>query len=159
MRAQKVHRHVVDLATSRSTGLTRPVLSRLVAYGLPLLIVVVAAFNLNVWPATGWRLFSGVRQETQVTWIIEATDDSGVVGRYDPASQGPHRFAWRHVLTDSVGDGARQALLCEEWLAEARASTPSTQDLTVRRAVVAIPRDDASHTRVQWERVVVSCSS
>lgn len=150
---------MVGSATTRRPGISRAVIPRLVAYGLPLLVVVVAALDVNVWPATGWRLFSGVRTETQATWIVETTGDDGEVRRYDPGSHGPQRSSWRHALNSSVDDVVHQTSLCEEWLDEARASSPSVQELTVRRAVVAIPRDEASRNRVVWERVVVSCSS
>ncbi|MBK5221629.1 MAG: hypothetical protein JJE52_01880 [Acidimicrobiia bacterium] len=149
---------MVDVDATTGRRVAGALASRLVIYGLPLLLVVVAALDLNVWPATGWRLFSGVRQETQVTWIVDAVDESGGVRRYDPATAGPRRSTWRHSLDHSVDDPAHQESLCHDWLSEARASSPSIRQLRVRRAVVTVPRDEAGRAQVDWERVVVTCS-
>lgn len=50
--------------------------SRLLLGACALLFVVAAVGNLNLWPLTGWRLFSTVRGPTQPGWeaVVVARD-------------------------------------------------------------------------------------
>jgi hypothetical protein len=131
--------------------------ARLVAYGLPPAVLIVGVTDTDLWPATGWRLFSGVRQSTQATWVVEATDADGVVRRHEPGALGNERREWRHLLDRSVGDQARQDELCDQWLLEATEDGSTIEALTVRRVVIEVPRRSGQAAPVVWEREVATC--
>lgn len=138
-------------------ALCRRVVARLIAYGLPLFVVIVGVTDANVWPATGWRLFSDVRSSTQVSWFIEVEDDAGQVHRFDPADHDPAQSQWRHQIQVSAADPTRQGDLCLRWLAEARSVHPAARSLSVRRALIEIPRSSGESARMAGDREVVGC--
>jgi hypothetical protein len=129
---------------------------RLVALGLPLLLVGVAWTDEDLWPATGWRLFSGVRHGTQPTWLVEVETSAGEVRRYDPADASEARGSWRHQLDQSLTDPERQLELCVAWRDEARAASSDVDALVVRRATIDVPTDDGP-TQVVSSAVVQRC--
>lgn len=127
--------------------------ARVVAYGLPLLLVLVAWADLELWPATGWRLFSGIRQPTVPTWIVEVDRGEGGVATYDPAAAGDARRSWRHQLDRALDDRSRQLELCRQWLGEARVDDPEVRSLRIERARLDIPRDDGPSSVVSRTEV------
>ncbi len=130
---------------------------RLVAYGLPLLVLVAAAIDTDVWPATGWRLFSRVRTGTEVTWFIEVVDHSGDVHRFDPGVHDPAQRQWRHQVQATREDPERQLDLCRRWLEDARSVHPTARQLSVQRALIEIPRRAGDTGRVHDAVEVVGC--
>lgn len=130
--------------------------ARIVAYGLPLLLLWVAYADLELWPATGWRLFSGIRQPTVPTWIVEVDGGDGGRATYDPAATSDARRSWRHQLDRALDDRDRQADLCRQWLGEARADDPEIRSMRIVRARLDIPRDDGP-ARVVSRTEVARC--
>jgi hypothetical protein len=129
---------------------------RVVALGLPLLLICVAWKDADVWPATGWRLFSGLRHGTQPTWLVEVETSSGEVRRFDPTETSEARRSWRHQLDQSLTDPGRQRELCVAWREDARAASPDVDALVVRRATIDVPTDDGP-TKVVSSAVVLRC--
>jgi hypothetical protein len=132
-------------------------LARVILYGLPALVLAVAFLGSELWPATEWRMFSGVRTGTQATWLLEVERADGSTERHHPEMAGPERRSWRHLLDRSVGDPARQLALCRQWLAEAAGDGPTIIGLSVHRAVIEVPRRAGQSAAVTWRREVVAC--
>lgn len=78
------------------------------------LLVVPGAIGFELWPMTGWRLFSAARDEVQVVWVLDAD------GRRVDLEALPLAFrnaAW--ILDQLPGAGERRRLeVCEALLRE-----------------------------------------
>lgn len=56
----------------------RRLLARTVTYGLCGVMLVVGAGQVELWPLTAFRLFSGVRTPESVSWQVAVVDARGV---------------------------------------------------------------------------------
>lgn len=112
--------------------------------GLLGMILVPGVIGFDLWPLTGWRLFSLSRDDTQHEWVLQAVADDGRVTNLDLEDL---PLAYRHAawILDDL-DGAapgRQAEVCEALLVGVRASLPAPHARGLR-----VTRDD--------QRLVVS---
>jgi hypothetical protein len=79
-------------------------------------IVICAIATIEAWPLTGWRLFSHLRIDRQVSWSAAAVDSAG---REHPYPLGALPQGYRGFVFLMRGFAARppaeQAELCEAW--------------------------------------------
>lgn len=81
------------------------------------LFVVAAAGDLNLWPLTGWRLFSTVRGPTQAGWAAAVVGPGGAERAF-PFDRLPRGYRGGvHVLQEypRMSEGERRSV-CEAWL-------------------------------------------
>ena len=64
--------------------------ARIVTFGLVGLIVTASLAGLELWPLSGFRLFSMVRSSDQVSWQLRAVDSAGVETTLDLSLLPPH---------------------------------------------------------------------
>jgi len=107
------------------------------------IFVVCAISGLELWPLTGFRLFSTLREETRNVWVAEMVGPGGHetplwFSELPAAYHGFHLIMprFRHLST------AAQRATCAAWLSEARTLHPSVVTLRIYRvAWRALPRD------------------
>lgn len=78
-----------------ATQPARPV--RLFVYGFLALVLATSGLGVEVWPLTGWRLFSQVRTDTVSGWQVVAVGEGGQESRLEPSSlgRGYRGTSWR----------------------------------------------------------------
>lgn len=76
------------------------------------LLVLFAAIDVEMWPMTGWRLFSTIRDETQTGWVAEATDAQGNsrIVSYEELPLGYRNAAWRVADIRDASSDEREAV-------------------------------------------------
>lgn len=96
---------------------------------LLVLLLVPGVIGFDLWPLTGWRLFSLSRDATQTEWALD------VDGREVDLEQLPLAFrnaAW--PLAELPGASAgRQRAVCEALLDGVRAAMPDAEELALVR--------------------------
>ena len=82
---------------------------------------VCGAFGIEAWPLTGWRLFSELRTDHQVSWRAVAVDGRGDENpiRFEDLPRGYRNFPLVMRTFASV-PAPEQATACRVWLAAAR---------------------------------------
>ena len=93
-------------------------------YGLLALLCIPALVGFDVWPLTGWRLFSLSRDATQIEWALDARTPTGLI--HVDLEQLPLAFrnaAWplAHLPKASA---SRKAAVCDALLDGIRTSIP-----------------------------------
>lgn len=100
------------------------------AYLLLVLLVIPGVIGFDVWPLTGWRLFSLSRDATQTDWALDAVAADGTVSAID-LEQLPMAFrnaAW--PLADLPGASAeRREEVCVALLDGVRGVDPNVAAL------------------------------
>ncbi|HEY6416609.1 MAG TPA: hypothetical protein VIX41_10240, partial [Acidimicrobiales bacterium] len=101
---------------------------------LLVLLLVPGLVGFDLWPLTGWRLFSLARDETQTLWVLEAVDGDGS-SRLVDVEELPLRY--RHAewpMADLPGAAtARRQAVCEALLGAVVDVEPSTAELRIAR--------------------------
>lgn len=80
---------------------------------LLVLLLVPGVIGFDLWPLTGWRLFSLSRDGTQNRWVVQAVEDDGDVSTVslEELPLGYRHAEW--VMADLPGSSpARQADVC-----------------------------------------------
>jgi hypothetical protein len=94
---------------------------------------VCGLFGLELWPLTGWRLFSQLRTDHQVAWRATAVGDDGE--KQIPFDDLPR--AYRNfplvMRTFSELPPAEQGAACRAWLEAARRERPGTRTVRLYR--------------------------
>jgi hypothetical protein len=97
-------------------------------------LLVPGLAGFDVWPLTGWRLFSLSRRETQTNWVLEAADADGAT-REVSLEELP--LGYRHAewpMTDLLGQSTRQRdEVCGALLAAVADVHPATVELRLVR--------------------------
>jgi hypothetical protein len=85
---------------------------------------VCGVFGIEAWPLTGWRLFSHVRTDHQVSWRAVAVDPRGHEEPIDFAAL-PRGYRNFPLVMRTFASLPRQeqAAACRAWLAAARRQT------------------------------------
>jgi hypothetical protein len=95
--------------------------------------VLCGLFGLELWPLTGWRLFSQLRTDHQVAWQATAVEEDG---------EKPIRFAelprtYRNfplvMRTYSTLPRAEQLAACRLWLDAAQGQSPAATAMRIYR--------------------------
>ena len=130
--------------------------ARVVTYGLLAVLGLAAVTDTEWWPVSSFRLFSGLRRETKVSWQVVTVDDSGVelparVGRFGRSYRGAGHLVAR---LDPAGRGRA----CRTWLeAYRRRGVLPAGGLRVYRVVRRLPRREGHEAPVLRRHLVVSC--
>jgi hypothetical protein len=78
--------------------------------------VVCALATIEAWPLTGWRLFSHLRTDEQMTWAATAVDADGAAHQYPlgamPRGYRGFGFLMREFVAGSESEKRR---LCDAW--------------------------------------------
>jgi hypothetical protein len=95
--------------------------------------VVCGLFGLELWPLTGWRLFSQLRTDHQVAWRATAVGEDGekqILFTELPRAYGNFPLVMR---TFSELTPAEQTAACRVWLDAARHERPGTRTVRLYR--------------------------
>lgn len=108
--------------------------ARILVAVLMVLLVVPGVIGFDLWPLTGWRLFSLSRDADQTRWVLEAVDEQGE-RRVVSLEELPLRF--RHAewpMAELPGASpARRDAVCLALLDPVVAAHPSTVELSLSR--------------------------
>jgi hypothetical protein len=104
------------------------------ATGLLALLVVPGAIGFELWPLTGWRLFSANRDATQTRWVLEAIDGDGATTVVDPDDlpYGYRNIEWPMSRLPRASESTR-AEVCEALLSVTVELRPATVAVRVVR--------------------------
>jgi hypothetical protein len=95
--------------------------------------LVCGLFGLELWPLTGWRLFSQLRTDHQVAWRATAVGEDGEKQiRFAELPRAYRNFPLV-MRTFSELPRAEQAAACRAWLEAARRERPGTRTLRLYR--------------------------
>lgn len=123
------------------------------------LFAVVAVADVNLWPLTGWRLFSTVRGPTLPGWeaVVVADDGGEAAVPFDRMGQG-FRGAL-HVLQDfpRLPEADRQAV-CRTWASAARQVGADVRAVRIYRTVSTVSLGTSPPTTVKVRRLFTACS-
>jgi hypothetical protein len=110
-----------------------PTQKRFVA-ALLVLLCVPGLGGLELWPLTGWKLFSATRDATQTRWVLEAIGDDGSSSVVDP-DELPYGFRnaeWPMSRLPGASEATRAAV-CEALLDATVDARPGTVAVRVVR--------------------------
>jgi hypothetical protein len=95
--------------------------------------VVCGLFGLELWPLTGWRLFSQLRTDHQVTWRATAVGEDGEKQILFAELPRAYRNFPLVMRTFSKLPPAEQRAACRAWLDAARRERPGTRTVRLYR--------------------------
>lgn len=98
------------------------------------LLLIPGVIGFDLWPLTGWRLFSLSRHATQTQWVIEASTAGGEarVVSLEELPLGYRHAEWQMRELPGASDERREAV-CQALLDAVIDVEPSTRALTVAR--------------------------
>jgi hypothetical protein len=125
------------------------------------LLLVPGLVGFDLWPLTGWRLFSLARDETQTLWVLEAVDGDGS-SRLVDVEELPLRY--RHAewpMADLPGAStARRQAVCEALLGAVVDIEPATAELRIARDRARLEESDGGQwTVIDDLEVIHACGS
>jgi len=102
--------------------------------GAFLAVFLVCGFlGLELWPLTGWRLFSELRTDQQIAWRATAVGEAGETQiRFEDLPHAYRNFALV-MRTLSERPRAEQEAACRAWLDAVRRGRPDTSTVRVYR--------------------------
>ena len=122
------------------------------------LLLVPGLVGFDLWPLTGWRLFSLARDETQTLWVLEAVDGDGS-SRLVDVEELPLRY--RHAewpMADLPGAStARRQAVCEALLGAVVDVEPSIAELRIARDRARLEEGDGDWAVVDDLEVIHTC--
>jgi hypothetical protein len=104
-------------------------------YALLVLLVVPGLIGFDVWPLTGWRLFSLSRDASQIEWALDVRVDGTNTFREIDLEELPLAFrnaAWPLAELSGASDARRHAV-CEALLDGVRDAEPDAVELALVR--------------------------
>lgn len=108
--------------------------ARVLVAALLVLLLVPGVVGFDLWPLTGWRLFSLSRDADQTRWVLEAVDATGD-RRVVSLEELPLRY--RHAewpMAELPGASAeRRDAVCRALLDPVREARPGTVELSLSR--------------------------
>jgi hypothetical protein len=120
--------------------------ARVLVAVLLVLLLVPGLIGFELWPLTGWRLFSVSRDADQTRWVLDAVDRDGEHRIVSPEEL-PLRY--RHAewpMADLPGASeARRDAVCEALLPAVAEVVPDLAELVIARDHARlVERDDGS---------------
>jgi hypothetical protein len=135
-----------------------PKSARWLVGALLVLLLVPGLVGFDLWPLTGWRLFSLARDETQTLWVLEAVDGDGT-SRILDVEELPLRY--RHAewpMADLPGAStARRQAVCEALLGAVIDVEPSTAELRIARDRARLEDGDGEWAVIDDLEVIHTC--
>jgi hypothetical protein len=101
---------------------------------LLLALAVPGVIGFELWPMTGWRLFSLSRDESQTAWVIDAVDPDGASRSVDleELPLGYRHAEWPMAELPGASTARREAV-CQALLGAVVGVEPTTVALTISR--------------------------
>jgi hypothetical protein len=95
--------------------------------------VLCGLFGLELWPLTGWRLFSQLRTDHQIAWHATAVGEDGE--KQILFTDLPRRYRNFPLVMRTFSEltPAEQAAACRAWLDAARREWPGTHTVRLYR--------------------------
>ena len=121
------------------------------------LLIVPGVIGFDLWPLTGWRLFSLSRDATQTEWALDVRRD-GTFEEVD-LEQLPLAFrnaAWPMAKLPSASP-ARRTELCEALLVGVRSAIADVRELALVREVRHLEVLDGEESISEEREVLVRC--
>jgi hypothetical protein len=122
------------------------------------MLLVPGLVGFDLWPLTGWRLFSLARDETQTLWVLEAVDGDGS-SRLVDVEELPLRY--RHAewpMADLPGAStARRQAVCEALLGAVVDIEPATAELRIARDRARLEEGDGEWAVIDDLEVIHTC--
>jgi hypothetical protein len=137
-----------------------PARTRWLVRGFLALFLLCAVLRLELWPLTGFRLFSGLRRESHPMWVADTVGANGRERRLW-FNDLPRPYQGFYLITQGFRrlSPARQAAVCEAWLSEARRLRPSVAALRIDRVEwSALPREGDRPARPLRRTFRYACS-
>jgi hypothetical protein len=132
---------------------------RALVVGALVVLLVAGLREVEAWPLTAWRLFSGTRGDEQTGWALQTVDTAGEVAPFSLADLPVgYRLATWPLGDLPAGPSAEGDALCAELLARVIEAQPDTAQLRILRDRQRMERlDDGDWGRVHAASPVVSC--
>jgi hypothetical protein len=124
---------------------------------LLVLLVVPGVIGFDLWPLTGWRLFSLSRDATQTEWALDAR--RGDAFEEIDLEQLPMAFrnaAWPMATLPSASP-TRRTELCEALLLGVRSAITDVRELALVREVRHLEVVDGEESISEEREVLVRC--
>ena len=122
------------------------------------LLLVPGLVGFDLWPLTGWRLFSLARDDTQTLWVLEAVDGDGS-SRLVDVEELPLRY--RHAewpMADLPGAStARRQAVCEALLGAVVDIEPATAELRIARDRARLEEGSSGWSVIDDLEVIHTC--
>jgi hypothetical protein len=122
------------------------------------LLLVPGLVGFDLWPLTGWRLFSLARDDTQTLWVLQAVDGDGS-SRLVDVEELPLRY--RHAewpMADLPGAStARRQAVCEALLNAVVDIEPATAELRIARDRARLEEGDGEWSVIDDLEVIHTC--
>ena len=129
------------------------------AVGLLALLCVPGAIGFELWPLTGWRLFSANRDATQTRWVLEAIDADGTRTVVDPDDlpYGYRNVEWPMSRLPRASEATR-AEVCVALLDATVDARPGTVAVrVVRDRQELVEADDGTYELVRNPEEITTC--
>jgi hypothetical protein len=135
-----------------------PTQKRFVA-ALLVLLCVPGLGGFELWPLTGWKLFSATRDATQTRWVLEAIDADGATTVVDPDDlpYGYRNAEWPMSRLPGASDRTRTEV-CEALLdvtVELRPTTVAVRVVRDRQELVEAA--DGTYELVRHPEEITTC--
>ena len=127
--------------------------------GLLALLCIPGAIGFELWPLTGWRLFSATRDATQTRWVLEAIDADGTSTVVDPDDlpYGYRNAEWPMSRLPQASEATRTDV-CEALLTATVDLRPGTVAVrVVRDRQELVEAEDGSYDLVRDPEEITLC--
>lgn len=130
---------IVDPDTANPGELRR---ARLVTYGVTGLIVFCCLLGLEWWPLSGFRLFSSIRTENQISWEMTTVSSSGDETSVNLADLPVSHWGAHHVIPElpTMSMQEQQAAVLA-WLGGANVTTGDVVSVRFYEVESQVPTD------------------
>lgn len=115
-------------------------------------------FEPRAWPLSGWRLFSGSRDDTSVSHEAFTVDQQGTERPLDFSLLGPGSEEYERVLPHLAGlpDDQRDEM-CRTWSEGAAEDRPTVALVRIYRVTRSVPRQPDAEAEVVRRRLGWEC--
>jgi hypothetical protein len=132
---------------------TIPRWTRGFAYGLISLVLLAGLASVEVWPLSGFKLFSATRGPTSVSWELRPVIDQREGERLSFADEGAG-FGYSVLALDDFDEmsAAERDEICAAWVRPLREDGVAVDELRVYRVTKDIRPDraEAPSMRLMW---------
>lgn len=139
-----------DLSAAHADGVPRRV--RIWALAILSLVVVPGVIGFDLWPLTGWRMYSLSMSGTRESWGIEATTASGAVDVAWVDLPLAYRLAAWPIAEIESASVARRDEVCQALFDVARDVVPGTTSLALVHDRSTFRDDEVSTERERFHR-------
>lgn len=121
--------------------------ARILVAVLFVLLLVPGVIGFDLWPLTGWRLFSLSRDADQTRWVLQAVDADGErsIVSLEELPLGHRHAEWPMADLPGASDARRDAV-CEALLDAVVDARPGTVELVLARDHARLVETDGEWT-------------